>query len=373
MSTHDASPTGSPGPDLPPPLTLAGYESRAVQALPDAIRAYVFGGAGAGRGIDANLSAWQGHRLLPRALRGRTAGGSTAVALPGADLAHPFLVAPMALHRLCAPDGEVATAMAAAAQGGVMTVSTESSVEVERIAAAAPGPLWFQLYPRHDPAQSVALMRRAEDAGCTALVITVDAPFTPPRPAEIAAGFRLPDGVRPVHLSALPGPAFAPLAEGESAVFDRLLPAAPDWGDVERLIKAAAAPVYLKGVLSPADARRAVEAGAAGIIVSNHGGRLLESLPTALEMLPRVVEATRGAVPLIVDGGVRRGEDALIARALGADAVMVGRPVLAGLAVGGAQGASHVLRILRDELEVAMGLLGLRALEEAGPELLLRP
>ena len=352
------------------PLTLADYETLARSRMPAMAHAYFSAGAGEELGLAANLAQWRGWRLLPQVLNGRAAGGGTNIRLFGADLAHPFIVAPMALQRLAHSEGEAAVALAAAAQGGVMTVATESSVTIEDMARTSPGPLWFQLYPRHAFAQSLDLLRRAEGAGCSAIVVTVDAPLTPPRPREIRAGFHLPDGIAPVHLSQMAPPVFAALEDGESPVFDRLLTIAPDWDDIAKLRAATRLPLILKGILNPADAKRAVACGADGIVVSNHGGRLLDSLPTALEMLPVVADAVAGAVPLIVDGGVRRGEDALIARALGADAVMVGRPVLHGLAVAGARGASHVLRILRDELEVAMALLGLRTLADVSTDML---
>ncbi|MCA8928110.1 MAG: alpha-hydroxy-acid oxidizing protein [Alphaproteobacteria bacterium] len=354
------------------PLRLADYETLAQPRLSGMAQAYFCGGAGEELGLEANLAAWRRWRLVPRALNGRAVGGGTAVRLFGMDVAHPFIVAPMALQRLAHPEGEAAVALAAAAQAGVMTVATEASMSIEAIARTTPGPLWFQLYPRHEWAQSLALVRRAENAGCAAIVVTVDAPLTPPRVRELRAGLRLPDGIAPVHLSDLAPPSLPRLEDGDSAVFDRLLAIAPAWDDIARLREATRLPLLLKGILNPADARRAVGCGADGIVVSNHGGRLLDSLPTGLEMLPEIAAAVAGAIPLIVDGGVRRGEDAVIARALGAEAVMVGRPVLHGLAVAGAKGASHVLRMLRDELEVAMALLGLRSLAEVRADMLRR-
>ncbi len=352
------------------PLSLADYETLARPHLTAMTDAYFNGGAGAGVGLAANLAAWRRWRLLPQALNGRAAGGGTGIRLFDVDAAHPFIVAPMALQRLAHEEGEVAVALAAAAQGGIMTVSTESSIAIEDIARLSPGPLWFQLYPRHEFSQSLALLKRAEAAGCSAIVVTVDMPLTPPRPREIRAGFRLPEGIAPVHLSRFAPPDLPALAEGESQVFDRLFAIAPGWDDIARLRDATRLPLILKGILNPADARRAVAHGADGVVVSNHGGRLLDILPTALDMLPEIVSAIAGAIPVIVDGGVRRGEDALIARALGAHAVMVGRPLLHGLAAAGARGSSHVLRLLRDELEVAMALLGLRALADVRADML---
>ena len=357
-------------PDRGPPLSLAELEAAALPALGPAAAAYFLSGAGGEEGLADNLAAWRRRRLTPRALQGRRAGGGTGLTLFGRSYAHPFVTAPMALQKLAHPEGEVAAAMAAAAMEGAFCLSMETSAPPEAVAASG-APFWFQITPRHDRAQTEALLARAEAAGAGAVVVTVDAPFTPPRPRERRAGFALPPGVRPVLLDGLPGPAPSPPGEGESMVFHRALAIAPDWSDIAHIRARTGLPLILKGVLNPADALRGVEEGAQGIVVSNHGGRLLEALPPALDMLPGIAAALGGRATLLVDGGVRRGSDALIARAMGADAVMVGRPILHGLAWNGARGAAHALRLLRDELEVAMGLLGLRGLEEVGPEMLL--
>ena len=232
------------------------------------------------------------------------------------------------------------------------------------------GPLWFQLYLQHDRGFTQALVQRVEAAGYEALVLTVDAPTSGVRDRERRAGFRLPPGVGPVNLAGLPPPPPPDLRPGQSALFDGLLHQAPTWDDVAWLQSITRLPVLLKGVLHPADARQAVAAGAAGLIVSNHGGRTLDTAPATATALPRVVQAVGGAVPVLVDGGIRRGTDVLKAMALGASAVLVGRPAVWGLANAGATGVAHVLRLLRDELEVAMALTGCATLADATPALL---
>ena len=227
------------------------------------------------------------------------------------------------------------------------------------------GPLWFQLYLQHDRGFTQALVQRAEAAGYEALVLTVDAPTSGIRDRERRAQFRLPPGIGPVNLAGLQ-PAPAPqLQPGQSALFDGLLHQAPTWDDIAWLRSITRLPVLLKGVLHPADATQAVAAGAAGVIVSNHGGRTLDTAPPTAVALPRVAQAVAGAVPVLVDGGIRRGTDVLKAMALGASAVLVGRPAVHGLAHAGAAGVAHVLRLLRDELEVAMALTGCKTLADA--------
>ena len=256
-----------------------------------------------------------------------------------------------------------------------MVLSTQASVSLESVAQAVlpdpgRGPLWFQLYLQPDRGFTQALVQRAEAAGYEALVLTVDAPTSGVRDRERRAGFRLPPGVGPVNLAGLQAPASPPLSPGQSALFDGLLHHAPTWDDIAWLQSITRLPVLLKGVLHPADARQAVSVGAAGLIVSNHGGRTLDTAPATATALPRVVQAVGGAVPVLVDGGIRRGTDVLKAMALGASAVLVGRPAVWGLANAGAAGVAHVLRLLRDELEVAMALTGCATLAEATPALL---
>ena len=355
-------------------VNLADHEAHARQHLDDNAWAYFSGGAADEITLRANRSAWEALPLWPRVLR-PLAGGHTRVSLLGRTLAHPILLAPIAFQRLAHPDGELAMAYAAAALGAGVVLSTQASVSLEAVAQAVlpdrgRGPLWFQLYLQHDRGFTQALVQRAEAAGYEALVLTVDAPTSGVRDRERRAGFRLPPGVGPVNLAGLQAPTATELRPGQSALFDGLLHQAPTWDDIAWLQSITRLPVLLKGVLHPADARQAVAAGAAGLIVSNHGGRTLDTAPATASALPRVVQAVGGALPVMVDGGIRRGTDVLKAMALGASAVLVGRPAIWGLANAGAAGVAHVLRLLRDELEIAMALTGCTTLADASPALL---
>lgn len=360
---------------IPPGLvTLADHEQHARTQLDDNAWAYFSGGAADEISLRANRTAWDALPLWPRVLR-PLAGGHTRVPLLGRTLAHPILLAPVAFQRMAHPDGELAMAYAAAALGAGVVLSTQASVSLESVAQAVSpdpgrGPLWFQLYLQPDRGFTQVLVQRAEAAGYEALVLTVDAPTSGVRDRERRAGFRLPPGVGPVNLTGLQVPAPSALSPGQSALFDGLLHHAPTWDDIAWLQSITRLPVLLKGVLHPADARQAVTVGAAGLIVSNHGGRTLDTAPATATALPRVVQAVGGAVPVLVDGGIRRGTDVLKAMALGASAVLVGRPAVWGLANAGAAGVAHVLRLLRDELEVAMALTGCATLAEATPALL---
>lgn len=350
------------------PVCLADHARCARDALDDNAWAYVSGGAADEITLRANPSAWDAIRLLPRVLRA-TAGGHTRVSLLGRTLAHPVLLAPVAYQRLAHPDGECASAMAAAALGAGMVLSMQASVRLEEVAQhmqADPGrgPLWMQLVLQPDRAFTLQLIGRAEAAGYEALVLTVDAPVHGARDRERRAGFRLPRGVTAVNLAGMRTVPPPDLAHGASRLFDDLLLTAPTWDDVAWLQARTRLPVLLKGILHPEDARIACGLGVAGLIVSNHGGRTLDTAVPTAEALPGVVAAVQGAVPVLVDGGIRRGTDVLKALALGAAAVLIGRPYIFGLAHAGAQGVAQVLRLLRDELEIAMALTGCRDLED---------
>jgi 4-hydroxymandelate oxidase len=361
---------------LPPgAVTLAGHETCARAALDDNAWAYFSGASADGITMRANRDAWDAVTLVPRVLR-PLAGGNTCVELLGRTLAHPLLVAPVAYQRMAHPDGELATAIAAAAQGAGMILSTQASTPLETVAQAVVadpqrGPMWFQLYFQPDRGVTRELVRRAEHAGYEALVLTVDATVNGVRDAERRAGFRLPSGVSAVNL---PPILAKPLARSENSFFGGLLAAtAPTWSDVEWLLGLTRLPVVLKGVLHPQDAKQAAALNLAALVVSNHGGRTLDTAVATALALPRIADAVGGSLPLLVDGGIRRGTDVLKALALGARAVLVGRPVIWGLANAGAVGVSHVLRLLRDELEIAMALCGLASLENLSAQQLLYP
>lgn len=355
---------------IPPGVvTLEDHERHAKTRLDDNAWAYFVGGAGDEITVCANRSAWDTLQLRTRVLRDLK-GGHTRVQLLGRTLAHPILLAPVAFQRMAHPDGEIASAIAAAAQGAGMVLSSQASVALEHVAQAylgeaAHGPLWFQLYFQHDRATTLELVHRAERAGYEALVVTVDAPCSGARDRERRASFSLPVGVTAVNLDGLPPPATITLAPDQSRMFDGLLRHAPTWDDILWLRGQTCLPILLKGITHPDDALAARVAGADGIIVSNHGGRTLDTMPPTATLLPPIRAALGKDYPLLVDGGIRRGTDVLKAIALGADAVLIGRPYVFGLANAGAMGVSHVLRLLHDELEIAMALCGCKILDEA--------
>ncbi|MGB3245757.1 MAG: alpha-hydroxy acid oxidase [Sulfitobacter sp.] len=353
------------------PRTLDGYAKAAEAMMSPANRAYFLGSAGRGMTAKSNERAFHQATLLPRPLRDLR-GGSTALTLLGQNLACPILVAPFAYHRLLDPQAEIATAKGAQAQSVKMILSAQSSTDLRQVRDAAPATDWFQLYWMGSRDGTLALAKRAIAAGYTTLVLTIDAPVQGVRDAEIEAAFQLPPEVSAVNLAGIAHPRFAPLAEGESMVFDRIASIMSDWDDIAWLIGAVTLPVLIKGVLHPDDAARAQQIGAAGIIVSNHGGRVMDGVPATLDVLPAIINAVADGIPVLMDGGIRRGADVLVALAMGAKAVLVGRPAVCGLAVGGAIGVSHVLRLLRDELEIAMVLAGCRTLADITPDLLYR-
>lgn len=345
-------------------VSLRDYERYFHERVDPAIRAYIAGAAADGITQRDNRAAFDRIRLLPRALADLSQATAEST-LFGEKLNYPILVAPTAFHKLVHPLGEIETARAASLTGTWMTVSTQSSVLLEDIAGVSSAPLWFQLYmqPRRD--DTLALVRRAEDSGYKAIVLTVDAVASATRNMEQRTSFRLPDDVSAVNLAAFP-PVEPVRARTGSPVFQGMLASAPTWTDMEWLCRQTKLPVLLKGIVNPADVTPALATGVAGLIVSNHGGRTLDTLPAAIDLLPGVVKAVAGRVPVLMDSGVRRGTDVVKAVALGAKAVMVGQPVLHALAVGGLAGVVHMLTLLQTELEAAMALLGCARLNELG-------
>ena len=264
----------------------------------------------------------------------------------------------MAYHKLVHPDGERATAQAADALEAGFIASTMSSVSLEDIAAELGKNKWFQLYFQTSRDLTLSLVRRAENAGYTALVVTVDAPINGLRNRAQRAGFALPKHVQAVNVADIPVPDPARLTADQSVVFQGLMAHAPTWADLEWLRRATPLPIIVKGILHPDDAARVTATGLAGVVVSNHGGRTLDGLPASLTALPRVRAAVGPDFLVLLDGGIRRGTDVFKALALGANAVLVGRPQVYALAVAGALGVAHMLRLLREELEVTMALTG---------------
>lgn len=333
---------------VPPGIARAAdYRPLAQARLPAEVWRYLEDGCGEGLSRAANRAAFERITVMPRPLAA-VAGGHTRIELFGQTLAHPLLLAPIAYQRLFHADGECASALAAVAQGGQMAVSSLASQSLEQIAAAAPG-LWFQLYWQGDRTATLRLLRRAEAAGYSLAMFTVDAPVK-------QATLQLPPGIAAVNLDAVPAPA-AP-EEGGSAVFDGWMAQAPTWADLEWLRAQTALPLVVKGLLHADDAARAVALGCDGVVVSNHGGRVCDGAPAAIDCLAAVVARLDGRVPVLFDSGIRDGRDAYKALAAGAAAVMVGRPYIWGLAGAGALGVAHVIRLLRDELEMSMALAG---------------
>ena len=279
----------------------------------------------------------------------------------GHPIALPLLIAPTAFQRMATPEGELATARAAGAVGTVMILSTLSNTAVEEVVATASGPVWFQLYVYRDRKATEGLVRRAEAAGCRALVLTVDAPLLGRRERDVRNRFRLPPGLSVANM--LPeGYGELPLADADSGLASyvaSLIDPSLSWRDMAWLRSITRLPLVIKGIVRPDDALRAADAGAAAVVVSNHGGRQLDTAPATIEVLPEIADALAGSpVEVLVDGGVRRGTDILKALALGARAVLVGRPVLWGLAAAGEAGATAALRLLGAELDLAMALTG---------------
>lgn len=353
-------------------LSAADYERLApgFVAAPD--WAWLAGGSGDERCLRESRAAFARWRIFNRVL-GDLAAGSTRLTMLGQELAHPFLLAPVAAQRLLHPEGEGASARAAAALGGGLVLSTLSSLPLEEVAwASGEGVRWFQLYFQPQREVTLDLVRRAEAAGFSALVVTLDAPVQPPSRRAREAGFVMPSEGRPGSLARYAPPPRRELSARDSVVFQGLMADAPTWADLEWLLAQTRLPVLAKGVAHPADVRRLRGLGVAGFVVSGHGGRALDELPAPLDLLPGVRAAAGADAVVLVDGGVRNGADAFKALALGADAVLVGRPALHALAVAGAPGVAHLLRLLREELEVTMALAGCATLPDIGRDALWR-
>jgi len=348
--------------------SLDDYARHAASRLPEATWRHIEEGSERGLALAANRAALDAVQLVPRMLRD-VAEGSTAIELFGARHAAPILLAPVAYQKLAHDDGELATARAAAALETAMIVSTLSSVPIEDVATAsaaaarelgtAPPAPWFQLYFQPAREQSLALLRRAEAAGYGVIVVTVDA-------AMKRAGFPLPPGVTAANLGDAPPAQHEATAGGRILFGTPLARQAPTWADIAWLREQTRLPLVIKGVLSVDDARRSIDHGVDGIVVSNHGGRVFDGAPAGLSALPAIVDAVGSDVPLLVDGSFRSGTDIAKALAFGAKAVLIGRPQFHALAVGGLAGVAHMLHILRAELELALALLGCAAPEEVG-------
>jgi 4-hydroxymandelate oxidase len=328
-------------------VCLADLEPLARRVMTPMAFEYVSGGAGDERTLAWNTEAFTRIRLRPRVLTDISTL-DTSIRLFGDTLPLPLLLAPAAYHRLYHPEGELATARGAAAAKVPYIVSTCTTTTLENIASAAPdGVRWLQVYVSADRGRTRDLVQTAEATGVRALCLTVDTPVAGTRNREQRTGFALPATCVTPYMRHVAGP------DGPGLPF-----VAITWRDVRWLRGQTRLPVLLKGILTGEDAAQGVDSGASGIVVSNHGARNLDTVPASIDALPEVVEAVRGRVPILLDGGVRRGTDIVKALAIGATATMIGRPYLYALALGGAEGVEQVVRILHTELESAFALLG---------------
>jgi 4-hydroxymandelate oxidase len=328
-------------------LNLFDYEAKARTTMDPVAYELVASGGADEITVRWNREAFDKIALVPRVLVD-VSKLDTRVDLFGQAMPFPILVAPTAVHRLYNSEGEIATAKGAGAAGATFVISTYTTTPIEDIAAAATGPLWFQLYVQEDKGATKDLVQRAEAAGCQALCVTVDTPTFGVRNRQDRAGFSyqsLPAGVSTTYVSS----SFAPISI--------------TWKDIDWLSSFCRVPILLKGVLDPDDADEAVKRGASGVIVSNHGGRELDTVPASIDALSPIVDKIAGRIPILMDGGVRRGTDVLKAIASGATAVLIGRPVCYGLGVAGAEGVDRVISILRTEFETAMALSGRPTIE----------
>jgi 4-hydroxymandelate oxidase len=354
------------------PINLYDYEAIAREKLTPMAYDYYASGAHDEITLAENHAAYDRIKLRYRVLRDISRRDISTTVL-GHRLSMPVIVAPTAFHKLACADGEVATVRAAGTAGTLMILSTLSTTSIEEVMAAATGPVWFQLYVYKDREATKALVQRAEAAGCSALALTVDAQVWGRRERDVRNRFQLPAGLSVKNLMPAGQEEFpkevqdSGLAAYVASLFDQTL----SWKDVEWLCGLTRLPVLLKGVVHPEDARLAVEHGAAGVIVSNHGGRQLDTAPATIEALPAVVEAVDGRIEVLIDGGIRRGTDVIKALAYGAKAVAVGRPVLWGLAYDGQRGVERVLNLLRFEVDLAMGLCGAARVTEISKELIM--
>ncbi len=331
------------------PLNVGDYERLAAELLEPGAYGYFAGGANDELTLADNVAAFRRWNLRPRVLVD-VAGPSTETTVLGQTVALPLLVAPVAFQRMAHPDGEVAMALAAAAAGTVMCVSTLATSSWDEIAATGVA-RWFQLYVPRDPGLAAELAGRAGEHGFGALVLTVDTPVLGRRERDFRTEFIIP---HTLGLESLLGTGPSPLTAFAA------MSASVTWTDIERLASLSALPVVLKGVLTAEDARLACEHGAAAVVVSNHGGRQLDGVAATIDALAEVVEAVEGRIEVLLDGGIRRGTDVVKALALGARAVLAGRAPLWGLAAGGERGAARVLELLQAEISLALQLTGCR-------------
>ncbi|MGD9227256.1 MAG: alpha-hydroxy acid oxidase [Desulfobacterales bacterium] len=346
-------------------VNVFDYEAAAREKLSKTAYDYYRSGANDEITLRENHAAYERIQLHPRVLID-ISKPDLCTRILGQEIAMPILVAPTAFHRMAHPEGEVATVRAAGQANTIMIFSTLSNSSFEEVLPEATGPVWFQLYVYKDRDATLSLVQRAESQGCTAIAVTVDAQVWGRRERDIKNRFRLPKDLSIKNLMPA-GMEQMPKTKGESGLaayvawqFDPTF----SWKDIDWLCARSNIPVLLKGVMHPDDARLAIDHGAAGVIVSNHGARQLDTVPATIDALPAIVEAVDGKIEVLVDGGIRRGTDVFKAIALGAKAVAVGRPIIWGLAVDGQAGAKRILDLLRKDFELTMKLCGCTSVQE---------
>lgn len=355
MAQEASPPTQASPAAASEPVCLADFEPLAKAKMPVMGWEYVSGGAADELTMKWNKEAFQRIRLKPRVLVD-VSRLDTRITLFGQEHAFPIILAPTAAQKLTHPEGELATARGASAANTAMVLSSFSNTSLEDVAAVTKKPLWFQLYAQTDHGFTRELVQRAEAGGYRALCLTVDTPITGARNRETRANVKLQSLPNMKGLKGFGNE--STVQTGSLDIFSSVLDAALSWKDVEWLRSFAEVPLLVKGVLNPDDADRAVQAGVAGIMVSNHGGRNLDTVPATIDALPQVADKVAGRVPVFVDGGIRRGTDVLKALALGANAVLIGRPYLYGLGAEGEAGVTKVINILQREFAMAMALTG---------------
>ncbi|MEO7965998.1 MAG: alpha-hydroxy acid oxidase [Gemmatimonadaceae bacterium] len=356
-------------------INLHDFEQAAASTLDLAAWGYYAGGANDEITLRENRAAWD--RL---AIRYRTmidvSVRDTSTTVLGIPISFPVLIAPTAMQKLAHPDGELATVRAAGKAGTIMCVSTTATTSLEDVRAAATGPTWFQLYVYKDRAATKTLLESAKRVGYSAIVVTVDTPLLGRRERDVRNGFSLPPHLQIANAIAAGRPHLnMPGADGVDSGLAKHLHELHDASlthrDIAWIAETAGLPVLVKGIVRGDDALRAVEHGAAGVVVSNHGGRQLDTAIASARALPEIVDAIGGRGEVLVDGGIRRGTDVLKAVALGASAVLIGRPVLWGLAAGGEAGVSDILALMRGEFELAMALSGCPTVRDITRDLVL--
>ena len=338
-------------------VSLKDYEKYAKEMMDSDSLAYICSGAEDEITYKRNEEAFK-NIFLETATLEDLKGANTKIELFGQEYETPIFVAPVAYQKLVDVSGEVSTVLGANAMNISMCVSSFSSSTLEEISSYATSPLWFQLYIQPDMNTNLKLIKKAENLGFKALVITIDAPISGIRNTEQRAGFCLPNGISAVNIK-------NPIQTNTNFenVFD-VVSSLPTWKDIEFIKQNTKLPVILKGITSASYAKKAIELRIDGIIVSNHGGRTLDTLPSTIEILPKITKAVDKKIPILFDGGIKRGTDIIKAIALGASAVLIGRPIMYGLATAGALGVAHTLKILKEELEVSMIFTGCKDIKQ---------